>query len=76
MTFLEILDAGRTGPARPARFAGPAAEKRAFVADVFRRTHDRLGLFASLPIAAPARLSLRTEIDRLGPGAAQTSAES
>jgi hypothetical protein len=46
------------------------------VADVFRRTHDRLGLFASLPIAAPARLSLRTEIDRLGPGAAQTSAES
>jgi protein-tyrosine-phosphatase len=50
----------------PSRFEGSEAETRAFVADVFRQIHTRIGIFINLPIASLDRMSLQAEIDRLG----------
>jgi protein-tyrosine-phosphatase len=50
----------------PATFAGSEAEKRAFVADVFRQIHNRIGIFVNLPIASLDKLSLQARLDDLG----------
>ncbi len=55
----------------PAAFEGSEAEKRAFVADVFRQIHNRIGIFVNLPIASLDKLSLQARLDDLG-GDAQT----
>ncbi|MBK1698511.1 arsenate reductase ArsC [Rhodovibrio salinarum] len=60
----------------PSGANGSAAEKRAFVADVFRQINTRLGIFINLPISTLDRMSLQAEIDRLGQGTAETSADS
>jgi protein-tyrosine-phosphatase len=59
----------------PATFEGSEAEKHAFVADVFRQINNRLGIFINLPIASLDRMSLQTEIDRLGRTTAETSTD-
>jgi protein-tyrosine-phosphatase len=50
----------------PSRFDGSEAEKRAFVADVFRQIHNRLSIFINLPIASLDRLALQSRLDALG----------
>jgi len=50
----------------PANFEGSEAEKRAFVADVFRQIHNRIGIFVNLPIASLDKLSLQARLDDLG----------
>lgn len=50
----------------PAAVAGSAAEKRAFVADVFRQIHNRIAIFVNLPIASLDRMSLQARLDGLG----------
>ena len=46
----------------PATFEGSGAEKRAFVADVFRQIHNRIAIFVNLPIASLDRLSLQARL--------------
>lgn len=50
----------------PAAFQGSEAEKRAFVADVFRQINQRIGIFVNLPMASLDRLSLQQRLDELG----------
>jgi protein-tyrosine-phosphatase len=50
----------------PANFEGSEAEKRAFVADIFRQIHTRIGIFVNLPMASLDRLSLQRRLDALG----------
>ena len=50
----------------PATFEGSQAEKRAFVADVFRQIHNRIAIFVNLPIASLDRLSLQARLDQMG----------
>lgn len=60
----------------PAQFEGAVAEKRAFVADIFRQINNRLGIFINLPFASLDRISLQNEIDRLGRDIEETTADS
>lgn len=50
----------------PSSFEGSEAEKRAFVADVYRQINTRLGIFANLPIASLDRMSLQRRIEMFG----------
>lgn len=49
----------------PAQAAGSDAEKRAFVADVFRQITNRLEAFVSLPVASLDRAALRRRVEGL-----------
>jgi protein-tyrosine-phosphatase len=49
----------------PSSFEGSEAEKRAFVANVYRQINTRLGIFANLPIASLDRMSLQRRIEML-----------
>ena len=50
----------------PAAFDGPEAEPWGFVAGVFRRIHNRIGIFVNLPTAVLNRLSLQARLDDFG----------
>lgn len=50
----------------PAKAQGTEAEKRAFVADVYRQINTRLAIFVNLPIATLDRMSLQHRLDDLG----------
>ncbi len=52
--------------ADPSQAAGSEAEKRAFVADIFRQVQRRLEIFASLPLASLDRLSTQRRLAALG----------
>src|SRR6266850_1103192 len=53
------------GVADPAAAASPAQIERAFL-DSFVALDRRIGLFLSLPLSSLDKLSLKTEIDRIG----------
>lgn len=50
----------------PSEATGTDAEKAAFVADVYRMIHRRIGIFVNLPIASLDRLSLQQRLDDIG----------
>ncbi len=50
----------------PAAFKGSDAEKRAMFADVFRQIESRVRVFAALPVARLDRLTLQSEVRRIG----------
>jgi len=52
--------------ADPSQAAGSEAEKRAFVADIFRQIQRRLEIFVHLPLASLDRLSAKRRLDDLG----------
>lgn len=56
----------------PADFTGSPAERRAAIAELYRRIHTRLGIFVNLPFASLDRLSLRRRLEDLG---ARTAAD-
>lgn len=50
----------------PARFEGTAAERAAFIADVYRMLNNRISIFAALPFDSLDRLSLQHRLDEIG----------
>ncbi len=50
----------------PLAFEGTAAEKGAFLADVFRMLNNRISIFTELPIASLDRLTLQRRLDAIG----------
>jgi len=50
----------------PAAFEGSEAEMALAFADAYRVLNNRIGLFASLPIASLDRLSLKRRMDEIG----------
>ena len=50
----------------PDAFEGSAAERRAFVADVYRMINQRIGIFVNLPIGSLDRLKLQERLDEIG----------
>jgi protein-tyrosine-phosphatase len=50
----------------PAAFVGPKAEKHALFAEVYGQIHNRIGIFAGLPVDSLDRLSLKRRLDELG----------
>ncbi|HIJ61157.1 MAG TPA: arsenate reductase ArsC [Rhodospirillaceae bacterium] len=50
----------------PAGFKGSEAEKAAFCGDVMRMLHNRISIFAALPICSLDRLSLQKRLDDIG----------
>jgi len=53
----------------PAAFEGSEAEMALAFADAYRVLNNRIGLFASLPIASLDRLSLKRRMDEIGQAA-------
>ncbi len=49
----------------PALFKGSAAERRAFIADVYKQIQQRLSIFVNLPLASLDRLSLQHRLDEM-----------
>jgi arsenate reductase len=49
----------------PALFQGGEAERRAFIADIFKQIQTRLSIFVNLPIASLDRLSLQRRLDEM-----------
>lgn len=56
----------RWGFPDPSAATGTEAEKRAFVADVFRMITQRISIFVNLPISGLDRLSLQRRLDDIG----------
>lgn len=50
----------------PAAFEGSEKEKAAFCGEVMRMLHNRISVFASLPIHSLDRLSLQKRLDAIG----------
>jgi hypothetical protein len=50
----------------PAAVGGTEAEKRAAYADAYGRLHNRIAIFASLPLTSVGRLSLKNRLDKIG----------
>jgi protein-tyrosine-phosphatase len=50
----------------PAAFEGPAAEKSALFADVFRQIERRIKIFCALPLETLSRQAIRHEVTALG----------
>lgn len=50
----------------PAAYEGAEAEKRQLFADVYGQIHNRIAIFANLPISALDRLSLQKRLSEIG----------
>lgn len=63
----------------PAKFEGSAAERGAFISDVYRMLANRIAVFVNLPMKSLDRLSLQQRLDEIGrlprtPGVTPTAA--
>ena len=54
------------GFADPAEFEGSPAETALVFATTFREIHNRIQIFAALPLASLSRLAIKKEVDRIG----------